>query len=156
MQNVHRKFIVFLILFILFVFGGVYYIFRPARAINYSIQNYDVTLLTANSSFRRSQGLSGMSLEELEARADGMVFLFPDEKQRVFWMRNMEFAIDIVWMRDGQVVKIDRNIQPPNEGEEPERVLSQPFNVDAVIELPAGGVNSLGIVNGIRIQDLMN
>jgi hypothetical protein len=156
MQNGHRKLLIFFAIFAILVFSSVYFIFRPARPIEYSIQDFDVTLLTANSTFRRTQGLSGYSSEDLLSKADGMVFLFAEEEQRVFWMRNMEFPIDIVWIRDGQVVKIDRDVQPPEGGEEPERVSSQPFKVDAVIEFPAGGASKYGIVNGIRIPDLQN
>lgn len=102
----------------------------------------------------QAQGLSGQSLEEFSAKADGMLFVFPNEKERVFWMRNMQFNIDIVWLRDGKVVKIERNVPAPQNGEEPARMYSAPFAVDGVLELPAGKAAEYGLTQGLVLPSL--
>jgi uncharacterized membrane protein (UPF0127 family) len=28
----------------------------------------------------------------------GMLFVFDDQKIRAFWMKNMQFSLDIIWM----------------------------------------------------------
>lgn len=110
--------------------------------------------LKANNRFEHWKGLSWKSSERLLEKADGMVFLFGKEKARTFWMRGMQFDLDIIWIKDGKVVKIDSGIPAPLEGENPVVVSSAPFEVDAVIEVPAGMANKLGIKRGRVYEEL--
>jgi uncharacterized membrane protein (UPF0127 family) len=66
---------------------------------------------------------------------EGMLFVFPESGEYAFWMKDMRFSIDIVWLSDdGAVVYMAQNVSPdtypqtfiPNE---PARY---------VLELPAG------------------
>ena len=66
----------------------------------------------------------------------------------------MEFNLDIVWLRDGKVMKVETSVPAPKDGEEPRKMHSAPFEVDAVLELPEGGVYKYGITTGQRIQSL--
>ncbi len=44
---------------------------------------------------------------------DGMLFVFPDEKQRSFWMKNTLLSLDIIFISsDLTVVDIKKNFQP--------------------------------------------
>lgn len=48
-------------------------------------------------------------LEENEA----MLFVFDDPAEHSFWMKDMKFPIDIIWLdSDGKVVHIEKNLQP--------------------------------------------
>jgi len=66
----------------------------------------------------RSQGLSG---RPNLAAGTGMLFVFQQEGSYAFWMKDMRFPLDMVWI-DAQclVVDITRNAPPP----EPEQALS--------------------------------
>ena len=55
------------------------------------------------------QGLGGR--ESLET--DGMLFVFDQPAVQAFWMKAMRFPIDIIWLSNGQIVSVERNVQPP-------------------------------------------
>lgn len=58
----------------------------------------------------QSQGLSGRkSLKEDE----GMLFIFKKPEPHYFWMKDMNFPIDIIWLgEDLKVVYVEKNAQP--------------------------------------------
>lgn len=58
----------------------------------------------------QEQGLSGKS--ELK-KDEGMLFVFDHIDQYPFWMKGMNFALDIIWIgEDLRVVYIKKNAQP--------------------------------------------
>lgn len=90
----------------------------------------------ADTNSERQKGLSGQTLEESE----GMLFIF-DQKDTLpsFWMKDMEIAIDIIWIDDEKVQKIDKNVQP--EPGTPDQDLKKYYPagpVDQVLEVSAG------------------
>src|SRR3989344_982883 len=58
----------------------------------------------------REKGLSGLSgLSDDE----GMLFVFPDDGIYSFWMKDMRFAIDMLWLdARGRVVHIEKSVSP--------------------------------------------
>lgn len=47
------------------------------------------------------------------AEDKGMLFVFESEDYHAFWMKNMHFAIDFIWMdSDKKVIYISRDVQP--------------------------------------------
>lgn len=76
----------------------------------------------------------------------GMYFPFPTANYWVFWMKHMRFPIDILWIRDGQVVGIEASVPVP-EGMEL-KTYSPIEPADAVLELNAGTAAELGVVPG--------
>ena len=61
----------------------------------------------------RARGL--MYRESLD-EDKGMLFIFPEEGDYGFWMKNMQFPIDIIWINSGKIVHIERDV-PPCESE---------------------------------------
>ena len=92
----------------------------------------------ANDEAERKEGLSGKSsLPE----AEGLLFdfgqkdIFPS-----FWMRGMLIPIDIIWINDGKITKIDKNLAPP-EKDTPDSSLELYYPdkpIDYVLEVNAG------------------
>ena len=69
-----------------------------------------INVLVADTPQERAAGLSGYpGLPENV----GMLFVFPEPRQPSFWMKGMEFSLDLVWIRDGIVVQIDASVPPP-------------------------------------------
>jgi uncharacterized membrane protein (UPF0127 family) len=80
---------------------------------------------------RRAQGLSG------RARLDpgsGMLFLFEEPGTHAFWMPDMHFDLDLVWIRGQRVVGVTRDVSRLD----PIRQYEPPAPVDRVLEVPAG------------------
>lgn len=58
----------------------------------------------------RQLGLSG---RESLARTDAMLFVFDGQRQRCFWMKDMKFNIDMVWVdADRKITAIEYNVSP--------------------------------------------
>ncbi len=94
----------------------------------------------------RQQGLSGRET----IGSDGMLFVFLDVRQRSFWMKDMRFPIDILFIRDGILQEVASNLPPPLDGGNV--VTYQSIEMaDAVLEVPAGMVSDRGWEPGTPI-----
>ena len=55
----------------------------------------------------------GLSEKAYLGEDEGMLFVFPEKTSSAgFWMKDMKFPIDIVWINDDKVVKIDKKVKP--------------------------------------------
>lgn len=106
----------------------------------------DIVVYVADTPASRTMGLSGTTLDKMDA--EGMIFLFSEQKEQRFWMYKMNYNVDVLWIKDKKIMKIDRDVPAPKEGEDPVYMYSKPFKVDAVLELPAGGADEYGLVIG--------
>lgn len=89
------------------------------------------------------QGLSGRE----SIGSDGMLFVLPARHVAGFWMKDMKFDLDFVWIDGGRVVDLTLAVPPPLPNtpltDLPRYSPRQP--VELVLELPAGDVERLGI-----------
>jgi uncharacterized membrane protein (UPF0127 family) len=93
----------------------------------------------------RAQGL--MFVENLPASA-GMLFVFPDESIRSFWMRNTLVALDILYFdAEGRWVSAQENAVPLDETTLPSEGPAQ-----YVLEINAGLVDRFGMGPGTEIR----
>lgn len=102
------------------------------------ISNIKVNALIADSSEKRQKGLGGKSSL---SQTGGMLFIF-DQKdiQPSFWMKDMLIPIDIIWINDGKIIQIDKNI-PASAKESKDSDLKLYFpneSIDFVLEVNAG------------------
>ena len=95
----------------------------------------------ADTEEKQAQGL--MFRKNLSDDA-GMLFEFASPKVATIWMKNTEISLDIVFVRkNGTIVKIEHSAQPNTL-----RSASSEAVVAAVLELPAGKTQDLGISPG--------
>lgn len=100
----------------------------------------------ADTPEKRQQGLSGRS-----ALGDGtgMFFIFDKSGQYGFWMKDMNFPIDIVWIDENyKIVDIDKNLLPETYPE----IFYPDQPVKYVLEIPAGAVDKYQVATGTMIQ----
>ena len=77
----------------------------------------------------------------------GMFFVFDTEALHPFWMKNMLFPIDIIWLdRDRRVVHVAANVPPCAVDPCPQYVPSA--KASYVLEVPAGDAARHGIKPG--------
>jgi uncharacterized membrane protein (UPF0127 family) len=81
---------------------------------------------------------------------EGMYFLFDAPDRYGFWMKDMLFPIDIVWVRNGAVIGVSEDV--PVAGDSPPKLYYPPAPVDAVLEVRAGTVIGRGIKVGDRVE----
>lgn len=85
------------------------------------------------------------------ALGDGMIFVFDKSASYVFWMKDVEFAIDIIWIDDAKkIVDIAPNVPPePNKGEKDLTRYKPKSDAKYVLEINAG----LSALHNLQIGD---
>jgi hypothetical protein len=77
-----------------------------------------------------------------------MLFIFPEESVHSFYMKNTEFALDILYIdEDLKIASMQENAQPLNEGG-----LSSKVPVKYVLEINGALAEDLGILVGDSIS----
>ena len=109
-----------------------------------------IRVVVADTQAERAAGLSGYAGLPEDA---GMLFVFAEPTQPSFWMKGMEFALDIIWIRDNAVVQIHAAVPPPPpdtpDDQLPRYRPDEP--ITHVLELTAGSAARYGITVGSRI-----
>ena len=77
----------------------------------------------------------------------GMLFVFEKRIPHSFWMKNMRFPIDIIWLDNQRIVELAENVPPPQEGESP-KVMEPRLPSNFVLELESGRARALGLKVG--------
>ena len=92
----------------------------------------------------------GLSGRDNLASDQGMLFLFSDKQTRSFWMPNMNFAIDLLWIDDNTIIGYEQNMLPAT----PDNIITyqSPQPVDKVLEIPAGSIENYNF----NINDIIN
>ncbi|MCE9643722.1 DUF192 domain-containing protein [Candidatus Parcubacteria bacterium] len=115
---------------------------KPTPSVSIHGTRIRVDVATTTAAVRK--GLSGRTrLEEDE----GMLFIFSVPDIYRFWMPDMNFPIDIIWVHDGVVADISRNVS--NEFDPAKPVFYSPrVKVEQVLEVNAGFAAEHGIEVG--------
>jgi uncharacterized membrane protein (UPF0127 family) len=75
-----------------------------------TIRNSTIHACLARSQAQREEGL--MTIRAL-GKNQGMLFIFESEGYYGFWMKNMRFALDIIWINaQKKVIEISANVSP--------------------------------------------
>lgn len=124
--------------------GGLWFVtvfwFKNDPSVIINAAHFDVTV--ADTPAERAQGLSGQASLDPEV---GMLFVFPEPTVPSFWMPDMHFPLDIIWIdTDGAVVGFEENVQPLADTDEP-MTYSPPTPVPYVLEVNAGTVAAHGM-----------
>ena len=114
-----------------------------------TIRGISVTIELPESRAEKALGLG--KRPEL-AWGRGMLFRYDKPGFYGFWMKDVEFDLDFVWLRDGRVVQIHARVPhgPVASGGEVVRVNPAQL-VDAVLEVPAGFALASGWSAGDRV-----
>lgn len=133
-----------LLIGLVLILGSLYFSFREVFVVERSM----ATLMIGDNTFQvdiartdeaRTRGLSGReSLEE----GSGMLFIFEEPGQYSFWMRDMRFAIDIVWIdQDSKIIGIEKYVSPDTYPQ----IFYPKIPIKYVLELPSGNSEKFGI-----------
>lgn len=121
-------------------FGNFYATYPRALV---KIGNRTFRAAVADNIGRRAQGLSG---RESMAEDEAMLFDFPIAMKYSFHTRDMKFPLDIVWIRNGQILDISEDVPVRCAKVKPKST------VDTVLEVNAGLVRKFGIKTGDRVE----
>ena len=121
----------------------------PGRQVTIGATTIPVEI--ADTDAKRSLGLGKRTSLDKDS---GMLFIFPQKDvTRNFWMKDMNFAIDIIWINDGKIVRIDKNVPPqPGVADSALKSYSSGTPVDYVLEVNAGFSEKGGINIGSGVD----
>ncbi len=147
------------LIFILFFFSLIFlyfYTFKnkreqiPKNNSLVTISDSKIIAEVADTPEKIKKGLSGRKFLEKDK---GMLFLLKPDSRPIFWMKDMQFAIDIIWINDGKVIGIEKNVYPqPGKKEDELTLYYPPEPVDYVLEVNASFAKS----NNIKVGDSVN
>jgi uncharacterized protein len=95
-----------------------------------------------------AKGLS----ERDEIGSDGMLFVLRHPDTHGFWMLDMQFDLDIIWIAEGKVVGFALNAPKPVEGSKELPIYQPGQPVDLVLETTAGFVDQHQIKIGDELS----
>lgn len=93
------------------------------------------------------QHAQGLMNRSAMAQNAGMLFVFPDEGKRIFWMKDTLIPLDMLFLsRDGRIHHIHPMAQPQDKS-----LITSEAESFAVLELNGGIAGQLGIQVGDRV-----
>ncbi len=95
-----------------------------------------------------SEQVRGLSGKWFMPEQVGMLFVYDESQFLSFWMKEMRFGLDFVWLRDGEVVDITENVGRPRTIEAERLVIEPKVPADAVLEVNSGWVERRGVAIG--------
>jgi uncharacterized membrane protein (UPF0127 family) len=91
----------------------------------------------------------GLSNRTFLAEGTGLLFIFEKDGYYPFWMKDMNFPIDIIWIdTQKQIVHIAQNVSPDTY---PSTFASKEL-ARYVLEIPAGDAHRYGFEKGTRVD----
>ena len=139
------------VLFLLFSFiteGALAQEFSYAHATVITSKGVSIPVEVSDTPEKRSLGLG--KRDKLE-NGWGMLFVFEKRIPHSFWMKNMRFPIDIIWLENQRIVELAENVPPPQEGESP-KVMEPRLPSNFVLELESGRARALGLNVGQKLS----
>jgi uncharacterized membrane protein (UPF0127 family) len=123
--------------------SGYYY-----QQVNVTVNGVDLVADIAETGEQRSKGLA---IKDSLNETEGMLFVFSEPRQYVFWMKDMKFPIDIIWLDSNKtVVHVEHSLDPCGP------VSCQTYMPGAdslyVLETVAGFADKYGIVEGMKVK----
>jgi uncharacterized protein len=119
------------------------------RQINITLNGIELVADVAETNEQRTKGLS---VKDALAEKEAMLFVFDTAQEHSFWMKDMKFPIDIIWLdSDKIVVHVEHNLQPCSfDG------FCQTYKADKnalyVLETVAGFAKNHNIVEGTSVE----
>jgi len=104
-----------------------------------------ISALVADTAMSRERGLSGRSSLSAD---ESMLFIFSDPGLHAFWMKDMRFSLDLVWIgADKKITAISRDVSPDSYP----KIFLPPRPVSYVLELNAGAAQNFGLEAGAAL-----
>lgn len=129
-----KIFLAFAALILIVALAAGIFAFQKATTPTATIKGHDFKLLIADTEEERQEGLS--KYEKIEENK-GMLFIFEKADSYRFWMKDMKFAVDIIFIKDNKISQIVDNAKPPKDNQEL-TIYPSTEQVDKVLEINGG------------------
>lgn len=157
-----KKFAIQIILLLAVVFGALFLFYnqnflssvvpenQTQEQKQIKINDNTIAIEVADTSSKRNKGLSG---RDSLASSSGMLFVFQEEKKYRFWMKDMKFPLDFIFINKSKVVDIIKNVQPSPSGmKDSDLSVYEPISaIDMLLEVNSGFADSHNIKVGDQV-----
>ncbi len=154
MDDKSKRFLIISILLI--IIGGVAVFNTPQKdpittkvTEKYVSVEINEKLITAEIAKTPQQITKGLSDRKSLPKNEGMLFFLGGRRIATFWMKDMLFPIDIIWIDNERVVYIIENAQPPNVSSTPTYTPDKPST--HVLEVNTGFAQKHNIKVGAKV-----
>lgn len=139
-----------------FLFGGIVFVVLAIAALWYGsvflekkvsrviVRGHTFSVELATTEDERLIGLGG---RDALCPDCGMLFVFGHPDRYGFWMKDMRFPLDILWIKDDKIVFIASKISPDFS-----QSIQPPVSADKVLELNAGTADKYDIAEGSVVE----
>lgn len=130
---------------------GAFYISQQQDCRDFSesivhVNEHTFNVSVADTGQEKQIGLAGCA--QLPEKS-GMYFPYDTPQRPTFWMKGMLIPIDILWVADGRIVGIERDVPPPTDFKTELLPTYRPdVEVTGVLELEAGSAEKYGLIPG--------
>jgi len=126
-----KKISALLVLLIILTIVGIISLKTPTATIN----NHTFKLEIAKTPKEKEIGLSAKKTLEKDF---GLLFPFEKPGYYSFWMKSMQFPIDIIFIKNNRIVTIHKDVKPPKGLNENLSIYNSSEPADTVLEINAG------------------
>ncbi len=153
-MSLNKLFIIFGVILVIFA-GIIFFQFNsnasksnaPKSTVKINNRTFNVEVMDTPE--KQQQGLSG---RKSIPQDQGMLFVFNEKAYHYFWMKNMKFPIDIIFIEDDKIVSIVKSAQPPKSGEENPPLYKSGGPVNRVLEINSGLTEKYKIKTGDKVE----
>lgn len=104
-----------------------------------------ISIVVADTPEKRTQGLSGTD----HVPKEGLLFVFPQPGKYGFWMKDMRYAIDIIWIDEsGKIIDVTDDFLPSSYPE----IYTPKSDALYVLEVPETFIEDEKIQIGEQVQ----
>jgi hypothetical protein len=119
------------------------------KKVNVTVNGVQLVADVAATGEQRSKGLA---VKDSLAEHESMLFVFSKANDYQFWMKDMKFAIDIMWLdTDRKVVHVERSLEPC-EPDEPCPTYGSGADSQYVLETVAGFAEKYDVTEGTLVE----
>ncbi len=137
--------IIFIVLILAVCSGIIFYISSMKKGkVCFNNNCFDVELALSQSQIEK-----GLMFRNSLGEKQGMLFVFPEQGDYGFWMKNTKIPLDIIWINENsEVAFISENAQICENGNDLCPVIKPGKNAKYVLEINAFEAEKIGLKQG--------
>lgn len=94
----------------------------------------------------------GLSEKKSLPENSGMLFVFEKPDYYSFWMKEMQFSIDIIFIKENKIVTIYADLKPPKTQDESLPIYKSAEPADMVLEINSGLAQKYNLKKGDEVK----
>lgn len=136
----NKIYIIFVIFFL--AMAGTFLFFSNFKIVSIGKEKFITELALTNK--ERSVGLGK---RDSLCQNCAMLFIFEKNGRQAFWMKDMKFDLDIIWIAGDEISHIEKNVSYKSS-----QIINPKISADKVLEINAGLSDRFGFAVGDKVN----